>query len=47
MYILNDICYAGEMQDGIKVTEVKPLCGAFLMDATTSSVISFGDTILT
>ena len=25
MYILNDVCYAGEMQEGIKVTEVKPL----------------------
>ena len=25
MYILDGVCYAGEMKDGIKVTEVKPL----------------------
>lgn len=31
MYILNDICYAGEMQGGIKVTEVKPLRGGMLL----------------
>lgn len=31
MYILNDICYAGEMQDGIKVTEVKPLRGGMML----------------
>ena len=31
MYILNDICYAGEMRDGIKVTEVKPLRGGMML----------------
>ena len=31
MYILNDICYAGEMQDGIKVTKVKPLRGGMML----------------
>ena len=31
MYIMNDICYAGEMQDGIKVTDVKPLCGGMML----------------
>ena len=31
MYILNDICYAGELQDGIKVTEVKPLHGGMML----------------
>ena len=31
MYILNDICYAGEMQDGIKVTEVKSLRGGMML----------------
>ena len=31
MYILNDVCYAGEMQEGIKVTEVKPLRGGMLL----------------
>lgn len=25
MHILNDICYAGELREGIKVTEAKPL----------------------
>ncbi|MEX5285325.1 DUF2442 domain-containing protein [Selenomonas sputigena] len=31
MYIKNDICYAGEMQDGIKVTEAKPLRGGMML----------------
>lgn len=31
MYILNDICYAGEMQDGIKVTDAKPLQGGMML----------------
>ena len=31
MYILNDICYAGELQDGIKVTEAKPLRGGMML----------------
>jgi len=31
MYILNDICYAGEWKDGIKVTEAKPLRGGILL----------------
>ena len=31
MYILNDICYAGEMQEGIKVTEAKPLRGGMML----------------
>ena len=31
MYIMNDICYAGEMEDGIKVTEVKPLRGGMML----------------
>ena len=31
MYILNDVCYAGEMRDGIKVTEVRPLRGRMLL----------------
>lgn len=31
MYVLNDICYAGEMQDGIKVTDVKPLRGGMML----------------
>ncbi|MBQ8161422.1 MAG: DUF2442 domain-containing protein [Clostridia bacterium] len=31
MYILNDICYAGEMKDDIKVIEAKPLRGGMLL----------------
>lgn len=31
MYIVDDICYAGELKEGIKVTEVKPLRGGILL----------------
>lgn len=31
MYIVNDICYAGEMTTEIKVTNVKPLCGGMIL----------------
>ena len=31
MYVLNDICYAGELQEGIKVTEAKPLRGGIML----------------
>lgn len=31
MYIVNDICYAGKLADGIKVTEAKPLCGGVML----------------
>lgn len=31
MYIVNDICYAGEMQDGIRITEVIPLRGGMML----------------
>ena len=31
MYIMNDICYAGEMQDDIKVMDVKPLRGGIML----------------
>lgn len=31
MYIKNNICYAGEMQDNIKVTEAKPLRGGMML----------------
>ena len=36
MYVLNDICYAGELQDNIKVVDVKPLRG-FMMLVTFST----------
>ena len=31
MYIKNNICYAGELQDDIKVVEVKPLNGGMML----------------
>ena len=31
MYIMNDICYAGEMQEGIRVTEARPLRGGMML----------------
>ncbi|MBQ8954128.1 MAG: DUF2442 domain-containing protein [Clostridia bacterium] len=31
MYILNDVCYAGELEDSIKVTEAKPLRGGMML----------------
>ncbi|MBR1393200.1 MAG: DUF2442 domain-containing protein [Ruminococcus sp.] len=31
MYIKDDICYAGEFKDGIKVTDVKPLRGGIML----------------
>ena len=31
MYIRDGICYAGELQDNIRVTEVKPLRGGMML----------------
>lgn len=31
MYIIDGICYAGELQDNIKVKEAKPLRGGMLL----------------
>ena len=31
MYIKNGICYAGKAQDGIKVTDAKPLRGGMML----------------
>lgn len=31
MYISNDVCYAGEWREGIKVTEAKPLRGGMML----------------
>ena len=31
MYIKNGICYAGKMQEDIRVTEAKPLRGGMLL----------------
>ena len=31
MYIVDDICYAGKIEDGIKVIEVKPLRGRMML----------------
>lgn len=31
MYVKDDICYAGELKEDIKIVEVKPLCGRMLL----------------
>ena len=31
MYIVDDVCYAGELLDNIKVTEAKPLRGGMML----------------
>lgn len=31
MYILNDVCYAGELREDIRVTEAKPLRGGMML----------------
>ncbi len=31
MYILNDVCYAGQLQEKIKITEAKPLRGGMML----------------
>lgn len=31
MYVKNGICYAGKMEDGIKVADVKPLRGMMML----------------
>ncbi len=31
MYMINDICYAGELSEGIKITDVKPLRGGIML----------------
>lgn len=31
MFVVNDICYAGEMQEGIKVKAVTPLRGGMML----------------
>lgn len=31
MYIINDICYAGEQKDDIRITEAVPLLGRMLL----------------
>ena len=31
MYVINDVCYAGELREGIKVTEARPLGGGMML----------------
>ena len=48
MYILDDICYAGEKKEGIKVSEVKPLQGGMmLVTFSTGEKRLFDTTLLT
>ena len=46
MYIVNDICYAGEMQEGIKITDVKPLRGGMMLVTFSSGEKRLFDTTL-
>ena len=48
MYIRDEICYAGEIQDNIRVTEAKPLRGGMmLVTFSTGEKRSFDTTALT
>ncbi|MBQ3379144.1 MAG: DUF2442 domain-containing protein [Clostridia bacterium] len=48
MYIKNDICYAGELCEGIKVTEAKPMRGKMmLVTFSTGERRIFDTTLLT
>lgn len=31
MFIIDEICYAGEIKDNIRITNAKPLCGGILL----------------
>ena len=31
MYVIDEVCYAGKYEDGIKVTDVKPIVGGMLL----------------
>lgn len=48
MYIVNDICYAGKMEHGIKINTVKPLRGRMMIvEFSTGEKRLFDTTILT
>ncbi len=44
MYIINDVCYAGEMHEGIRVAEAKPLCGGMMLVTFTTGEQRLFDT---
>ena len=46
MYILNEICYAGEMTEGIRVTAVKPLRGGMMLVTFSTGEVRLFDTTL-
>lgn len=47
MYILDDICYAGELQENIRITAVKPLRGGiYLVTFSTGEQRLFDTTLL-
>ena len=46
MYIVNDICYAGEPADDIRVTEAKPLRGGMMLVTFSSGEKRLFDTTL-
>ena len=46
MYILNDICYAGEPAEEMKIVQVKPLTGGMLMATFSTGETRLFDTTL-
>ena len=46
MYIKDDLCYAGTLQDDIKVTEAKPLRGGMMLIAFSTGEVRLFDTTL-
>ena len=46
MYIKDDVCYAGTLQDDIKVTEAKPLRGGMMLITFSTGEVRLFDTTL-
>ena len=46
MYIQNDICHAGQMEEGIRVTEAKPLRGGMMLVTFSTGEVRLFDTTL-
>ena len=46
MYIKDDVCYTGTLQDDIKVTEAKPLRGGMMLITFSTAEVRLFDTTL-
>ena len=46
MYIINNICYAGKLEDGIKITNAKPLRGGMMLITFSTAEQRLFDTTL-